>query len=392
MKMLFFVGWVLLAQNQSQAQMAPTEMQTPDPRLITGTADTLYSTILNEKRTIWVSLPASTHDKRLAPQRYPVVYLLDGDNHFATATAMIHQLTADNGNFIWPEMIVVGIINTHRDRDFTPWPSDWWIFGPPTPLENTGGGEDFVRFLQTELIPHIDSLYPTAPYRILIGHSLAGLATTNILIRHTALFNGYIIVDPSMWYDNGRFLRLVKDSLQKKRFANTGLYLGIAHSMGPNQDTFTARRDTAAGSIHIRRILQLQDILHANQQNGLRFTSRYYPHDSHMSAPLITIYDGLRFLFNFYPLQPGMDVDMLDPRKSLDPAQLFQTHFKKVSARMGYPFPPPENLVDLFINTCIDYHLPDRALRLGYLNLLNYPDSPGSIQLRELLKKMMPSP
>ena len=382
MKKLFLAGMMLITQARAQ---------TTDPQLIAGHVDSLYSPILREKRIIWVSLPASAYDKSLAPQRYPVVYLLDGNNHFATVTAMTRQLTAANGNFILPEMIVVGILNTHRARDFTPWPSEWWVFGPPTPLENTGGGEDFVRFPKEELIPHIDSCYPTAPYRILVGHSLGGLATANVLIRHTPLFKGYIIVDPSMWYDNGRFLNRAKDSLANKKFGNTGLFLGIAHSMGPGWDATSIRRDTAAESIHIRQILRFRDELNKNKNNGLRFDTRYYPQDSHMSAPLITEYDGLRFLFDFYPLPPGEDVAMLNPRNPLDPAEIFSRHFAQVSARMGYPVLPPEDLVNLFANTFLDYHMPERALRLSCLNLLNYPDSPGSAALKALFKQMMPS-
>jgi uncharacterized protein len=371
---------ILLAFFQARAQ-------TTDPRLVTGSVDTVYSAILKEKRTIWVSLPASARDKQLYPQRYPVVYLLDGNNHFATVTAMINQLTPENGNFILPEMIVVGILNTNRARDFTPWPSDWWVFGPPSPLEHTGGGEDFDRFLEKELIPYIDSLYPTAPFRVLIGHSLGGLAAANVLINHTSLFNGYILVDPSMWYDNGRFLQRVNEAMHKKRFDNTTLFLGIAHSMGPGLDIRTVRRDTAAGSIHTRNILHFVDIIRANASqikgrmskgNGLRFDYRYYPDDSHMSAPLVTEYDGLRSLFDFYPLPPDEDVAMHDPWRPSDPAPIFRQHFIQISKYMGYTVTPPEDLLNLYAQSFLDYNLPQRAFQLYSLNLLNYPKSPGA--------------
>ena len=185
-------------------------------QLIIGTVDSINSKILHEKRSIWISMPEGARDNREAAKKYPVVYLLDGSNHFATVSAMLRQLGAKNGNIL-PEMIVVGILNTDRARDFTPTKSSFWIYGPPSPLENTGGGERFVEFLEKELMPYIDSICPTAPYRVLVGHSLGGLAVTNVLINHTRLFNAYIIIDPSMWYDNRRFLEQAKSSLRETK-------------------------------------------------------------------------------------------------------------------------------------------------------------------------------
>ena len=73
-----------------------------DNRIVIGNADTVYSTVLNEKRPIWVHVPQG--DKR---QHYPVLYILDGEDHFQSAVAIDEQL----GNVI-PPMIVVGITNT----------------------------------------------------------------------------------------------------------------------------------------------------------------------------------------------------------------------------------------------------------------------------------------
>ncbi len=99
-----------------------------------------------------------------------------------------------------------------------------------------------------------------------------------------------------------------------------------------------------------------------------------------MSAPLITEYDGLRFIFDFYPMPPGEEVKMLDPHNKTDPAMLFQSHFARISAQMGYPLKPPENLVNLMANTFVDYHLPEGAYRLYALNLFNYPQSKSAWQ------------
>ena len=65
-------------------------------------------------------------------------------------------------------------------------------------------------------MPHIDSAYPTQPYKVLIGHSFGGLTVMNVITNHTTLFNAYIAIDPSMWYDQQRFLKSNGGKLSSK--------------------------------------------------------------------------------------------------------------------------------------------------------------------------------
>lgn len=54
--------------------------KTPDNKIVIGTIDSIYSTVLHEERKIWVYVPSSNNLN--ARHNYPVVYLLDGDTHF----------------------------------------------------------------------------------------------------------------------------------------------------------------------------------------------------------------------------------------------------------------------------------------------------------------------
>jgi predicted alpha/beta superfamily hydrolase len=83
------------------------------------------------------------------------MYVLDGSGHFYSTVGMIHQLSKVNGNTISPEMIVVGITNTHRTRDLTPSQpqagDDAML--PEAMRAHSGGGEKFISFIEKELIP-----------------------------------------------------------------------------------------------------------------------------------------------------------------------------------------------------------------------------------------------
>ena len=138
---------------------------------------------------------------------------------------MTQQLSSVNGNTICPEMIVVGIPNTDRTRDLTPTHVN---ADPPFMDSNftktSGGGEKFIEFIEKEVMPHIDSAYPTEPYKILIGHSFGGLTAMNTLIHHTTLFNAYIVIDPSMWWDHKKLLAETKEALATKQFPNMNVF------------------------------------------------------------------------------------------------------------------------------------------------------------------------
>src|SRR6187397_3308853 len=200
-----------------------------DNKIVIGKVDSVYSTILKEPRKVWVYLPNMKAGMQNPGQRYPVVYLLDGDGHFESVVGMIQQLSQVNGNTIVPEMIIVGIPNTDRTRDLTP----THITSDPPMMDsnstkNTGGAENFTAFIEKELMPHIDSIYPTQPFKVLIGHSFGGLTVMNTITNHTKLFNAYIAIDPSMWYDKERFLKATKKKLSEKKYEGIRLYVGIA--------------------------------------------------------------------------------------------------------------------------------------------------------------------
>jgi predicted alpha/beta superfamily hydrolase len=347
-----------------------THAQTDD-KIVLGKNDKIHSKILNEDRRIMVYVPGGIDTRN--GKKYPVVYLLDGDAHFYSVAGMIQQLSSVNGNTICPEMIVVGIPNTIRTRDLTPTHVDVDLpYMDSTSSKPSGGGEQFMAFIEKELMPHIDSLYPTQPYKMLIGHSFGGLTVMNALINHTHLFNAYVAIDPSMWWDKMKFLKTTKKALTDKKYAGIYLYLGIANTMSEGMTLAKLAKDTSPENAHIRSIFELDNHLKATKQNLLKYKSKYYPTDDHSSVPLITEYDALHFIFSYYPIKIT-EKDYTDSSSAL--VDKFRKHFAALSKEFGYEIKPDEGLVNSMGYQAMGQKHFKKAESLFKMNVANYPGS-----------------
>ena len=133
-----------------------------------------------------------------------MIYLLDGsrDEDFIHISGIV-QFGSFNWINILPESIVVGIGNVDRNRDFT-YPSQNKLDQKEFPT--SGRSENFIAFIEEELQPFIDSSYRTTEMKTVIGQSLGGLLVTEILFRKPNLFDNYVLVSPSLWWDDERIL------------------------------------------------------------------------------------------------------------------------------------------------------------------------------------------
>lgn len=326
--------------------------QTSD-KIIIGKVEKIHSRILNEDRQIWIYNPAEGNSN--SKERLPVLYLLDAEDHFYSTVGMVKQMTGR-----WPAMIVVGIVNTNRNRDLIPTSDNAAI---------SGGGSNFLLFIEKELIPHIDSVYPTAPYRLFSGHSLGGLTVINTLLTNPRLFNAYIAIDPSLWWNNEQLVTQSKKFFSSQKLNGISLFVGRSNNMPPGMDTLTALKDTTEFTQLYRAVTRFIAILNQKNNSGLRWDTKFYPEEVHGTVELNGEYDALKFLFNYY--QFNTSVFEINPNMNIDSA--LAAHFKKISQEMGYTVHPSESLVNDLGHTCMSSKKWDKAEAFFKLNIKNYP-------------------
>lgn len=190
-----------------------------------GEIRTINSKVLNEKRTLNIYLPQK-FDKS---KTYPVIYLLDGsiEEDFLHITGLVQFF---NLMFKMPDTIVVGIANVDRKRDFT-FPTQ--IADLKKDYPTTGHSEKFIRFLETELQPFIEKIYKTDGTKYLIGQSLGGLLATEILLKKPKMFTHYLIISPSLWWDDQSLLKDAKTLLEKQPELKNYVYIAVGGGEHP---------------------------------------------------------------------------------------------------------------------------------------------------------------
>lgn len=299
---------------------------TQEPRPLTiGFTQTIPSAILKAERTIWVHLPEGY--KADGTERYPVIYVLDGKDQFQALVAVIEHLSGEN---LMPKMIVVGILQDDRLAELT--------FGKDMEFPDAEGkGEQFLDYIEKELIPHIDAKFRSAPYRTFVGHSVGGLTVVHTLVHRPQLFNSYISLEGALWWNKHHVVKEAKNVLGQPSYEGKTLFIAMANHLETKPSLQQVRKDKSSDTELIRANLELIDDFAKHKGTALRLGQQYYPDDSHSSLTLQAEYDALRFIFDNYRLKfyrsqvdnPGFDV-----------VQRHTAHYQALAKKMGYRIQP----------------------------------------------------
>lgn len=206
--------------QKNKSKQAETSTAKP---FVLGVIDEIQSKELGEKRIVNIYLPQGYNPNDSI--KYPVIYLLDGsaDEDFIHVAGLVQFYNFDWINQV-PKSIVVGIATVDRQRDFT-FPTS--IEEQKKRFPNTGHSKEFLAFIENELQPFMASKYKAGIDKTLIGQSLGGLLATQVLLTKPELFNRYIIISPSLWWDHGSLLktdsRLLSEGVQQQ----TDVYLAV---------------------------------------------------------------------------------------------------------------------------------------------------------------------
>lgn len=256
--------------------------QTSDNRLTIGVRDSIVSKQLSETRYLNIYLPVGYSDT----ERYNVIYLLDGgmNQDFIHVVGLVQFNTIPWVDRI-PKSIVVGIVNVDRQRDMT-YPTT--VAADKKRFPTTGGSEKFISFVEKELQPYIQQHYRTNGKNMLIGQSLGGLVATEILFKKPQLFNKYLIMSPSLWWDAGSLLNYQPTITQSHPTTDIDIYLAVGkEGLTPTEPARVMEVDANLLAEKINDI--------GNDHIHLSFD--YLPDENHATINHQAIFKGFRSLY-----------------------------------------------------------------------------------------------
>jgi predicted alpha/beta superfamily hydrolase len=331
---------LLLLTSVAASAQAPILYEAPE-RLV------VKSQVLGEERVVLVRTPAAY---ARSTERFPVLYMTDGDAHIQHTSGTVSFLAR---NARMPEMIVVGITNTDRTRDLTPTRVDQ-PGNPNASFPTSGGADKFLKFIETELIPLVESKYRTQPYRVLAGHSLGGLFAVNTLVTRPELFNSYIAVSPSLQWDNFVLLGRVKEFFETRKELNRTLFTSLGNEPGDIGDAFG----------------RFRELLGKQQLKGFVWEAVRYEDEDHGSVVLRSHYAGLRKVFEGwqFPRDPNTGA-VVGGLKGVE------EHYRRLSERLGYTVLVSEALMNQVGYQLMNQGNMDEAVAAFKLNVEHYPRS-----------------
>ncbi len=252
-----------------------------------GTVYELRSAILQETRRWSLKLPNGKHDGPVN-----LLYVLDGQKLFGTACSMSTFLSRLKIASLAPAAVIAIDSNENRTDNFTPTRSSARRDGtiPAGKFAVGGKAELFRKFLAEELLPQAESHLPSGTRvgrRILIGHSFAGLFVLETLRTAPAMFDDYVALDPSLWWDRAHWSQaFCKNGVTPGKVTDKRLYVAIA---GVERNV---------NRLHMTQARNLADMGKTTlERQGVEVTVKNFPEEIHGTIPIPGLFDALKTLF-----------------------------------------------------------------------------------------------
>jgi predicted alpha/beta superfamily hydrolase len=276
-----------------------------------------------------------------------------------------------------PEMVLVGISNAkHRTRDLTI-SKITTNYGMPYNEEN-GEAINFLKFIEEELIPYVESQYRVTNYKTLIGHSYGGLFTIYALLNRPNLFSNYIAIDPSLDWDNQKLLIEAEAKLSSYNFQGKSLFMSLGgqlHLQDPDITLDNLMQDESNFTLFARSNLAFSEIVEQNKNNGLFFDWKFYPNDLHGTVAFPSIMDGLISVFDWYQMENTYKINSFDTSIE-ELSNIINYREEKLKTHFGYSVPPyPEELLNMSGYMNMDMNQMDKAKMYFDLTIKYFPES-----------------
>ncbi len=270
-----------------------------EPAVTLGEISSLQSKVLNKTIPLSIHLPANYDNSR---KTYPVLYMLGSD--YRSRFAMLASTLDYMGEGQIPEMILIGIDLPEGNR----------ILLPTRENQDTTIPDNYINFFETELMPHVDNNYRTAPFRVLFGGSNSGFFTVYTLLNNPLLFNGYFASSPSIMHIPEVLRQKIKSGPIQTLGQNRWLHIIYSNDEGLNDI-----------------VPEFSRAIEEHKPENFTYKVDELENQGHVPAMDFTL-----FLLTLYP-----DFNPFNLGKNLESLDKVKQHFDRLSKRYGYEIKTP---------------------------------------------------
>ncbi|NMM49917.1 alpha/beta hydrolase [Marinigracilibium pacificum] len=256
--------------------------------IATVKSEVIHSEILNQDREILIYLPFGYNENTYS--HYDVIYVFDAQNR--ELFDYVHSVPGFLNN-TGRSFIVVSITSSYYEE--TDYARNHDMLPPPRytePSEFYGGysgnADNFISFVEKEVINHIESKYRTLGNRLAIGHSLSASLILYSLISKTGLFDDFIAVSPNLAYD-------------KERLAEDLINFNYSKLQSP---TFIYTSQANEGINYWKEwkpaFEKVSTFLSDSSRKNIIYYHKSFPDNNHWNTYISSINEGLRLYLDFY--------------------------------------------------------------------------------------------
>lgn len=285
--------WLLAAALLFTSPAVQAQEALPAYQVERTSVHTLTSAQNGRTYDLYVKLPPGYTDPKNADQRYPVLYLTDGDYTFQVASGITRL--AHNQKRL-EEFILVGLPTAKgengmdsRRRDLTPWNDEKASGG-----RLGGGAGAYLDFLVKEAMPLLEKTYRIDPARrTLVGQSYGGLFGLWVMFTQPQHFSSYILTSPSIWYKDRALLAMEAAYAKAHKDLKARVYMmtGSFEAAKPGDKRFYQTLDMVADQQEMAKILR------ARNYPGLRVMAEVSQGTYHETTFPVGLIQGLQWLY-----------------------------------------------------------------------------------------------
>jgi len=329
--------WFLTLTLLAAATAPPALAQQDNEDIVIGHYRTMHSTILDEDRMLLVNLPRGYEATAIG---YPVIYILYGGqvrNYFAEAL----HITTLLGTTRMPPVILVGIVNTERYRDYLPFDREG----------NPAGADRFLQFMVEEAMPFVEANYRTADFRILVGPQAGGTFGLYTLTERPETFDAYILNNPFRYLvQRDYMIEKVKTFLTGKETLDNFLYVITEDSDFPEALEYMPR---------------LEEVVSAEAPAEFEWKLEVVEENGDFLAPT-GLREGLTLLFSAYEFPADTGIASLAD---------IEVYYTELSERYEYEVAIPDMVLTVQSDNLAQNGRVDEAIEMLERLVVLYPHS-----------------